>query len=102
MHGSGSARGTPLGLGGSRPSTKRFQRLPRWPQMQARPNDLKDSFYLYIMRASIGAGLRSRYTPNAHLPDELAELLRNLDRPGDQIAQEKRNPPRMRKHTRWR
>jgi hypothetical protein len=70
--------------------------------MQARRNDLKDSFYLYIMRSSIGAGLRSQYTPNAHLPDQLAELLRNLDRTGDQIAQEKRNPPRMRKHTRRR
>jgi len=67
--------------------------------MQARRNDLKDSFYLYIMRASIGAGLRSQYTPNGHLPDRLAELLRELDRPGDQ---EKRSPPRMRKHTRGR
>jgi hypothetical protein len=74
----------------------------RWPQMQARRNDLKDSFYLYIMRASIGAGLRSQYTPDAYLPGQLAELLRNLDRPGDQIAQEKRNPPQMRKHTRRR
>jgi hypothetical protein len=67
--------------------------------MQARRNDLKDSFYLYIMRASIGAGLRSQYTPNGHLPDRLAELLRELDRPGGQIA-EKRSPPRMRKRTR--
>jgi hypothetical protein len=70
--------------------------------MQARRNDLKDSFYLYIMRASIGAGLRSQYTPNGHLPDRLAELLRELDVPRDQVAQAKRSPPRMRKHTRGR
>jgi hypothetical protein len=70
--------------------------------MQARRDDLKDSFYLYIMRASIGAGLRSQYTPNAHLPERLAELLRDLDRPGDQVSHEKRTRPRMRKHTRGR
>lgn len=71
--------------------------------MQAKRDDLKDSFYLYIMRASIGAGLRSNYTPNEHLPDRLAELLRELDEPEDQVAQEKkRNPPRMRKHVRGR
>src|SRR5258707_13057516 len=75
---------------------------PRWPDMQARRDDLKDSFYLYIMRASIGAGLRSQYTPNGHMPDRLAELLRDLDRPGDRVRQEKRSPPRMRKHTRGR
>jgi hypothetical protein len=69
--------------------------------MQARrDDDLKDSFYLYIMRASIGAGLRSQYTPNGHMPDRLAELLRELDRPGNQSAQEKRSPSRMRKRTR--
>jgi hypothetical protein len=68
--------------------------------MQARRDDLKDSFYLYIMRTSIGAGLRSQYTPNAHLPDRLTELLRELDEPDDHVAQEKRNPPRMRKQGR--
>jgi hypothetical protein len=71
--------------------------------MQSRQrDDLKDSFYLYIMRASIGAGLRSQYTPNGHMPDRLAELLRELDRPGHQVTQEKRSPARMRKHTRGR
>jgi hypothetical protein len=66
--------------------------------MQAKRDDLKDSFYLYIMRTSIGAGLRTQYTPNEHLPDRLTELLRELDEPEDHVAPEKRNPPRMRKH----
>ena len=68
--------------------------------MQAKRDDLKDSFYLYIMRTSIGAGLRSQYTPKEHLPDRLAELLRELDEPQHQFPQEKRSPPRMRKHIR--
>jgi hypothetical protein len=66
--------------------------------MQARRDDLKDSFYLYIMRTSIGAGLRHEYAPDERLPDRLAELLRELDEPDDQVAQEKRNAPSMRKH----
>jgi hypothetical protein len=68
--------------------------------MQASRDDLKDSFYLYIMRASIGAGLRSEYAADEPLPDRLAELLRELDEPDDQVAQEKRDAPRMRKHIR--
>jgi hypothetical protein len=68
--------------------------------MQARRDDLKDSFYLYIMRASIGAGLRSEYAADERLPDRLAELLRELDDPDDQVAQERRDAPRMRKHMR--
>ncbi len=52
---------------------------PRWPGMQARRDDLKDSFYLYIMRSSIGAGLRSQYAPSGHMPDRLAQLLKELD-----------------------
>jgi len=48
--------------------------------MQARPDDdLKDSFYLYIMRRSIGAGLRSHYTPDGHMPDRLSKLLHDLN-----------------------
>jgi hypothetical protein len=43
-------------------------------------DNLKDSFYLYIMRNSIGAGLRTKYAPNGHLPDRLAALLHKLDR----------------------
>jgi hypothetical protein len=47
--------------------------------MQAkRDDDLKDSFYLYIMRHSIGAGLRSQYAPNGHMPDRLSKLLQDL------------------------
>jgi hypothetical protein len=68
--------------------------------MQARRDDLKDSFYLYIMRTSIGAGLRSQYTPNEHLPDRLAELLRELDEPEDKVTEEKRNPRPMPKRIR--
>jgi len=47
----------------------------------AKRNDdnLKDSFYLYIMRNSIGAGLKSQYGPHGHLPDRLAALLHKLD-----------------------
>jgi hypothetical protein len=68
--------------------------------MQARRDDLKDSFYLHIMRTSIGAGLRSQYTPNEHLPDQLTELLRELDEPKHRVGQEKRNPSRMRRQDR--
>jgi hypothetical protein len=68
--------------------------------MQARRDELKDSFYLYIMRTSIGAGLRSEYAADEPLPDRLAELLRELDEPDDQLAQEKRDSPAVRKHVR--
>ena len=68
--------------------------------MQARRDDLKDSFYLHIMRTSIGAGLRSEYTPNEGLPDRLAELLRELDEPNGQVTHEQQSAPRMRKHSR--
>ncbi len=48
--------------------------------MQAkRDDDLKDSFYLYIMRSSIGAGLRSQYSTNGHMPDRLAKLMKELE-----------------------
>jgi hypothetical protein len=68
--------------------------------MQARRDELKDSFYLYIMRTSIGAGLRSEYAADEPLPDRLAELLRELDEPNDQVAQEKRDSSPLRKHVR--
>jgi hypothetical protein len=42
-------------------------------------DDLKDSFYLYIMRNSIGAGLKSQYTPNGHMPDRLSELMKEIE-----------------------
>lgn len=47
--------------------------------MGARDDDLKDSFYLYIMRNSIGAGLRSKYAPKEQMPDRLAALLHELE-----------------------
>jgi len=47
--------------------------------MGARDDDLKDSFYLYIMRSSIGAGLRSKYATKDQMPGRLAALLHELD-----------------------
>jgi hypothetical protein len=72
--------------------------------MQAtRDDDLKDSFYLYIMRSSIGAGLKSQYSPNGHLPDRLAELMKELeeaDSPGAEGHKEARHPKPARRHVR--
>jgi hypothetical protein len=76
--------------------------------MQAkRDDDLKDSFYLYIMRNSIGAGLKSQYSPNGHMPDRLAELLHELEEVQDHGAQdeaagEEQKPGQARKHARKR
>ena len=76
--------------------------------MQAkRDDDLKDSFYLYIMRSSIGAGVRSQYSPNGHMPDRLAELLKELERTeggGAQgrAAEKEHRPKPVRKHARKR
>jgi hypothetical protein len=58
--------------------------------MQARRDDLKDSFYLYIMRTSIGSGLRDQYAPNEHLPDRITELLRELDGLENKVTEEER------------
>ncbi len=66
--------------------------------MQARRDDLKDSFYLYIMRTSIGSGLRDEYAPTEGLPDRLAELLRELDGSEDQRTEQERPPATQRKH----
>lgn len=55
--------------------------------MVKRDDDLKDSFYLYIMRSSIGAGLKSQYSPNGHMPDRLAELMKELEEAGDHRAE---------------
>jgi hypothetical protein len=56
--------------------------------MSKRDEDLKDSFYLYIMRNSIGAGLKSHYSTNGHVPDRIAELLQELDEAEDHGAEE--------------
>jgi hypothetical protein len=69
-----------------------------------RDDDLKDSFYLYIMRNSIGAGLRSQYAPNGHMPDRLAALLKELDSVDDHDVEDKaaekgeQSPQPARKH----
>ena len=55
--------------------------------MVKRDDDFKDSFYLYIMRSSIGAGLKSQYSPNGHMPDRLAELMKELEEAGDDGAE---------------
>jgi hypothetical protein len=75
--------------------------------MQAkRDDDLKDSFYLYIMRSSIGAGVRSQYSLNGHMPDRLTKLLQELERAKDGGAQrraaEQEHYPKQRKHARKR
>jgi hypothetical protein len=65
----------------------------RWPGMAAnRDDDLKDSFYLYIMRSSIGAGLKSQYSPNGHMPDRLAKLMKELESPEDDGKEEEAGP----------
>jgi hypothetical protein len=74
--------------------------------MQAkRDDDLKDSFYLYIMRSSIGAGLKSQYSPNGHMPDRLAELMKELEEVEDhgaegEAAGDEQHPRPARKHAR--
>jgi hypothetical protein len=72
-----------------------------------RDDDLKDSFYLYIMRNSVGAGLRSQYAPNGHMPDRLAELLKELNGAEERGVEDKaaaetedQNPRPARKHAR--
>jgi hypothetical protein len=55
--------------------------------MVKRDDDFKDSFYLHIMRSSIGAGLKSQYSPNGHMPDRLAELMKELEEAGDNGAE---------------
>jgi hypothetical protein len=69
--------------------------------MQAtRDDDLKDSFYLYIMRSSIGAGLKSQYSPNGHMPDRLAELMKELEEADSHDAGEERHPKPARRYVR--
>jgi|307.fasta_scaffold74013_1 hypothetical protein len=47
------------------------------------PDDVKDSFYLHIMRISIGSALREHYHVNEVLPERWAELLKELDEPAE-------------------
>jgi hypothetical protein len=46
---------------------------------EKRDDDLKDSFYMYIMRHGIGAGLRSQYAPDSHMPDRLNKLIEKIE-----------------------
>jgi hypothetical protein len=51
--------------------------------MQSQHNDYKDSFYLRIMRTSIGTTLRNEFAVDKDLPQRIAELLEELDEPDD-------------------
>ncbi len=51
--------------------------------MQSQHNDYKDSFYLRIMRTSIGTALRNEYAVEKDFPERIAELLKELDEPDD-------------------
>lgn len=42
-------------------------------------DDLKDSFYLRIIRTTIGGELRRHFGTPEPLPDKLAELLKEFD-----------------------
>lgn len=46
---------------------------------EKRDDDLKDSFYMYIMRHGIGAGLRSQYAPDGQMPDRLNKLIEKIE-----------------------
>jgi hypothetical protein len=52
--------------------------------MATRNDDLKDSFYLHIMRSSIGVGLRHKYAPHGNMPERLSALLHQLDHSADE------------------
>jgi len=47
--------------------------------MQAGRDDLKDSFYLRLIRTRLGAALRDHFVVDEPLPDRLADLLKELD-----------------------
>jgi hypothetical protein len=57
------------------------------------------------MRSSIGAGLKSQYSPNGHMPDRLAELTKELEAAEhhgaeDEAGKEESNSQPARKHAR--
>lgn len=54
--------------------------------MHSKRDDLKDSFYLHIMRSSIGAGLRDHYSSSEPLPDRLNALLEELEQAEDNVT----------------
>ncbi len=46
-------------------------------------DDVKHSFYLHIMRTSLGRSLREYYGLSEPLPDRVAKLLKELEEPRD-------------------
>lgn len=62
--------------------------------MQARRDELKHSFYLHIIRTSIGAALKREVAKNEPLPERLADLLDELDDSEDDLPPgSSQNPP---------
>ncbi len=51
--------------------------------MQSQHDDYKDSFYLRIMRTTIGTALRSEFAVDKDMPERIAELLKELDETDD-------------------
>ena len=47
--------------------------------MRASRDDLKDSFYLRVIRTRLGAALRDHFVVDEPMPDRLTELLEDLD-----------------------
>jgi hypothetical protein len=70
--------------------------MSRWCPMPPGHDDLKDSFYLRIIRTSIGTALKRQVAVNEPLPDRLAELLSELDEPEDDSSPDgsTKAPPR--------
>jgi hypothetical protein len=51
--------------------------------MQSQHDDYKDSFYLRIMRRTIGTALRHEFAVDEDVPERIAELLKELDETDD-------------------
>jgi hypothetical protein len=51
--------------------------------MQSHHDDYKDSFYLRIMRSTIGTALRNEFAVDEDVPERIAELLKELDETDD-------------------
>ncbi len=60
--------------------------------MQPERDDLKDSYYLRLIRTGIGEGLRNYYDLTEPLPDNLLERLLELDQEPDDVPNEARKP----------
>jgi hypothetical protein len=54
--------------------------------MPSKRDDLKDSFFLYLMQTRIGATLRKEFALEEPLTDRLTELLKDLDEPADESS----------------